>query len=316
VQSPIAVSYSKDGGKTFSSPQLIAGNVLYGQGSRPVVGPDGTIYVFWDGATRLATLDSIWMVKSKDGGVTWSKPIAISQLVDIGPPANTLFRVNSYPAAAAAPNGDLYVTWSSMVSDSTGGHAAALFSKSTDGGTTWSTPQLVFPGRDASNQTAIGYPVTNPDGSTLQAPSTPHRVDTFFSAVAVAPSGRVYLSAYAADIISPWQTCAKSGSPSLSGTSCVTLGPYINNARLDYVVRDLTTGVTQTVTAHPINSRYQFHSFFIGDYTDIAAGSDDIFHALWTDTNNVQTVDWFGGFEFAPGTDVHQQDVVVQNGKF
>jgi hypothetical protein len=316
VQSPIAVSFSSDGGKTFSNPRLIVGNVLYGQGSRPVVGPDGTVYVFWDGATRLATLDSIWMVKSKDGGLTWSKPVAISQLVDISSPANTLFRVNSYPAAAAAPNGDLYVTWSSMVSDSTGGHAAALFSKSTDGGTTWSTPQLVFPGRDASNQTAIGYPATNPDGSTLHAPSTPHRVDTLFSAVAVAPSGRVYLSAYAADIVSPWQTCAKSASPSLSGTSCVTLGPYIHNARLDYVVRDLTTGVTHTVTAHPINSRYQFHNLFIGDYTDIAAGSDDTFHAFWTDANNVQAVDWFGGFEFASGTDVHQQDVVVQNGKF
>ena len=103
VQSPIAVAFSADGGHTFSSPQLIVGNVLYGQGSRPVVGPDGTVYVFWDASTRLATLDSIWVVKSKDGGVTWSKPVAISQLVDLIPVASTAFRVNSYPAAAAAP---------------------------------------------------------------------------------------------------------------------------------------------------------------------------------------------------------------------
>ena len=34
-------------------PKSIAGNVLYSQGSRPVVGPDGTLYVFWDGSTRL-----------------------------------------------------------------------------------------------------------------------------------------------------------------------------------------------------------------------------------------------------------------------
>lgn len=315
VQSPIAVAFSADGGHTFSSPQLIVGNVLYGQGSRPVVGPDGTVYVFWDGSTRLAPLDSIWVVKSKDGGVTWSEPVAISQLVDISPAANTAFRVNSFPAAAAAPNGDLYVTWSSMVGDSTGGHAAAFLSKSVDGGATWSAPVLAFPGVDASNQTAVGYPVTNPDGTTLSAPAA-HRVDTLFSAVAVAPSGRVYLSTYAADVVSPWQTCKVSGSPSLSGTSCKTLGPYINNARLDYIVRDLTTGSTQTVTAHPINTRYQFHALFFGDYTDIAAGSDDNFHAFWTDSNNVQTVDWFGGFEFAPGTNVHQQDVVVKNGNF
>jgi hypothetical protein len=325
VQSPIAVSFSADGGRTFSSPQLIVGNVLYGQGSRPVVGPDGTVYVFWDASTRLATLDSIWVVKSKDGGVTWSKPVAISELVDIIPAANTAFRVNSYPAAAAAPNGDLYVTWSSLLSDSTGGlcpartntgcHSAALLSKSTDGGTTWSAPVLAFPSVDTSTRTAQGYPVTQPDGSTLNAPVA-RRVDTLFSAIAVAPSGRVYLSAYAADLVSPWQTCTTFGSPSLSGTNCHTLGPYINNARLDYIVRDLTTGVTNTVTSHPINTRYQFRGTFFGDYTDIAAGSDDNFHAFWTDSNNVQTVDWFGGFEWAPGTDVHQQDVVVKTSNF
>lgn len=325
VQSPIAVSFSADGGHTFSSPQLIVGNVLYGQGSRPVVGPDGTVYVFWDASTRLATLDSIWVVKSKDGGVTWSKPVAISELVEIIPVANTAFRVNSYPAAAAAPNGDLYVTWSSLTSDSTGGlcpartnsgcHSAALLSKSTDGGATWSAPVPAFPSVDASTRSAQGYPITQPDGTILSAPAA-RRVDTLFSAVAVAPSGRVYLSAYAADLVSPWQTCTTFGSPSLSGTNCQTPGPYINNARLDYIVRDLTTGVTNTVTSHPINTRYQFRGTFFGDYTDIAAGSDDNFHAFWTDSNNVQTVDWFGGFEWAPGTDVHQQDVVVKTDNF
>jgi hypothetical protein len=326
VQSPIAVAFSADG-HTFSSPQLIVGNVLHGQGSRPVVGPDGTVYVFWDGSTRLATPDSIWVVKSKDGGVTWSKPIAISPLVDIIPVANTAFRANSFPAAAAAANGDLYVTWSSLVSNSTGGlcparinlgcHAAALLSKSSDGGATWNTPVLAFPSVDASSRMALGYPVTQPDGSTLNAP-LPRRVDTLFSAVAIAPSGRVFLSAYAADVVSPWQTCAAFASPSLSGTNCKTLGQYINNARLDYVVRDLTTGITDTdtVTAAPINTRYQFRGGFFGDYTDIAAGSDDSFHAFWSDSNNVQAVDWFGGFEWAPGTEVHQQNVVVKTGNF
>ena len=325
VQSPIAAAYSTDGGQTFSTPQLIVGNVLYGQGSRPVVGPDGTVYVFWDGSTRLATLDSIWMVKSTNGGVTWSKPVAISQLVDIIPVADTAFRVNSYPAAAAAPNGDLYVTWSSLMSDSTGGlcpartntgcHATALLSKSTNGGTTWSAPVPAFPSVDASTRTAQGYPVTQPDSSTLNAPAA-RRVDTLFPAVAVAPSGRVYLSAYSADVVSPWQTCTTFGSPSLSGTNCNALGPYINNARLDYIVRDLTTGLTNIVTSHPINTRYQFRGTFFGDYTDIAAGSDNNFHALWTDSNNVQTVDWFGGFQWSPGTNVHQQDVVVKNANF
>lgn len=325
VQSPIAVAVSSDGGQTFSDPQLIVGNVLYGQGSHVTVGPDGTVYVFWDASTRLATHDSIWVVKSSDGGLSWSKPVAISEIVDIIPPANTGFRDNSYPAGDVAPNGDVYVTWSSLLSDTTGGlcpartntgcHATTLFSKSTDGGATWSAPAVAFPSQDSSTRTAVGYPVTQPDGSTLDAP-TPRRVDTFFPALNVSPSGRVYISAYAADVVSPWQSCAAFASPRLSGENCKTLGPFIDNARLDYVVRDLNTNVTKVVTTHPINTRHFFRGGFIGDYTDIAAGSDEVFHALWTDTNNVKTVDWFGGVEWAPGVHVNQQDVVVDSDSF
>src|SRR2546428_3759833 len=40
VQSPIAFAFSKDHGRTFSDPQLVSGNVLYGQGSRVAVAPD------------------------------------------------------------------------------------------------------------------------------------------------------------------------------------------------------------------------------------------------------------------------------------
>lgn len=322
VQSPIDFVYSTDGGNTFSTPQLISGNVLYSQGSRPVVGPDGALYVFWDGSTRLATLDSTWVVKSTDGGVTWSKPLAISQLVDILTPQYTAFRVNSFPAAAAAPSGDLYATWSSMVSDSTGGlcpaftntgcHAAALYSKSIDGGATWTTPALVFPALDASTQTPKGYPA--PDG--LTAPSSPRRVDTFFSSVTITPSGNVYMSAYATVIVSPWQTCATPATPTAVGRiDCLTLGNYIHNARLNYTVTDQMSGMTKPVNTQPINSRYGFGGGFFGDYTDIAVGPDNAFHAVWTDSNNVQTVVWWYGFQFVP-TLVHQQDIVTASGTF
>lgn len=325
VQSPIMFAYSKDGGATFSAPQLIVGNVLYGQGSHPTVGPDGTLYVFWDGSTRLATLDSIWMVKSTDGGVNWSKPVAISTLVDIIPLANTAFRVNSYPSGAVSPDGTLYVNWASMMSDSTGGlcpaqtntgcHSTVLYSKSTNGGSTWSAPARAFPALDAANQTAIGYPVTQPDGSVLAAPAAPRRVDTVFSALSISPSGRVYMSAYAADVVSPWQTCAEGPPPPVGRITCTTLGNYIDNARLDYVVADLSTSVTGIVTTHPINTRNGFGGGFFGDYTDIAAGPDNTFHALWTDSNNQQTVVWFYGAQFVP-TPINQEDIATASGSF
>lgn len=325
VQSPISFVYSKDGGATFSAPQLIAGNVLYSQGSHPTVAPDGTVYVFWDGSTRKATLDSIWVVKSTDGGVTWSQPVAVAQLVDIIPVAHTVFRNNSYPAAAVAADGSVYVSWASLMSDATGGlcpartnagcHATVLYSKSSDSGATWSAPAVAFPTVDAATQVADGYPVTSPDGSQLNAPATLRRVDTLFPAVSTTPSGRVYLAAYAADVISPWQTCAAGPPPPVGRIACDTLGNFIHNARLDYVVRDLTTDMTQIVSTHPINTRNGFGGGFFGDYTDIAAGSDDVFHALWTDSNNEQTIVWFYGTQFVP-TLINQEDIATASGSY
>ena len=318
TQSPIFFAYSIDGGATFSTPQNISANVLYDQGSRPVVGYDGTVYVFWEGSTRLASLDSTYVAKSTDGGVTFSKPVAVSSLQAIIPPSNTSFRVNSFPAADAAPNGDLYVAWSTQLSNSgglcptrtnNGCHTAAVYSKSTDGGATWSGPALIFATLDSSTQTPDGYPAGG-----LNAP-TARRVDTFWPAVAISPSGVVYMSAYAADVISPWQTCASGPAAPVGRITCDTLGGYIHNARLDYYVADLTTSMIQKVSTHPTNTRNGFGGGFIGDYTALAVGSDNTFHAFWTDTNNVQSVVWFYGFEFVP-TPINQEDVVTASGNY
>ena len=330
TQSPIFFARSTNGGASFTNPKAISGNVLYGQGSRPVVGADGSLYVFWDGSTRLASLNSTWVVKSSDGGATFSKPVAISQLTNSALLKNTLFRNNSYPAAAAAPNGDLYATWTTELQnagtpnyagDTTcapwlGGssatcHSAAVYSKSTDGGSTWSAPAPVFA---SATRTAIGYPVTQPNGDTFSAPAA-RPVEQIFPAAAVGPNGRVYISAYSADAVSPWQTCAVGPAPPPGRIACDTLGAYIHNARLNYKVRDLTTSVTQDVNTHPINTRLGFGGGFFGDYTDIAVGSDNVFHALWTDSNDRQTVVWFYGFEFTP-TPINQEDIVTATGSF
>ncbi len=330
VQSPIAFAYSSDGGATFSTPQLIVGNVLYDQGSHIVVGADGTVYVFWLGSTRLATLDSTWMVSSQDGGVTWSTPVAVTTVANILQPFSTVFRVNSYPAADISTDGTLVAAWASEVPNDgstyagvngctyflagsasvrANCHATIVYSESSDGGMTWTTPGPAFPAEDAAMRTAVGYPVTNPDGSVLNAPAN-HRVDMVFPAVAAGPSGQVYISAYAANTVSPWQTCASGPAPPVGRIECDTLGPYIHNGRLDYVARDLTTGVTQTLSTHPINTRNGFGGGFFGDYTDLSIGSDGTVHGVWTDSNNAQTVVWFYGFEFVP-TSINQEDIVI-----
>ena len=96
--------------------------------------------------------------------------------------------------------------------------------------------------------------------------------------------------------------------------NCVYLGRYIHNSRLDYVVRNLGTSTNAVSTQH-INTRYGFGGGFFGDHTDMSAGSDGIFYAFCTDTNNVQNVVWWYGLEFTP-TIIHQQDVVTGSGNF
>jgi hypothetical protein len=331
VQSPIFFAYSTDGGATFSTPQNISGNVLYDQGSRVVVGYDGSLYIFFEGSTRLAALSSTYEVKSTDGGVTFGKPVAVSSLADIVSPRYTVFRVNSFPAADIAANGNLYVAWSSEVPNTnstfagTTGcayflagtasvynncHSASVYSMSSNGGATWSAPAPIFASLNSSNRTAVGYPA--PNGLTAPAP---RRVDTFWPGVAISQSGRVYMSAYAADIVSPWQTCASAPPLPEGRINCLTLDGYVHNARLDYAVADLTTAVSNIVTTQPINTRYQFGGGFIGDYTGLAVGSDNVFHAFWTDTNNVQNVVWWYGLQFVP-TPIHQQDVVTDSGSY
>jgi hypothetical protein len=323
VQSPIFFAYSTDGGQTFSAPQNISGNVLYDQGSRPIVGYDGTVYVIFEGATRLAQFDSTYVVKSTNGGASFGKPVKVAELQDVIPLANTDFRVNSFPAGAAAPNGDLYVAWSTLLNDSDGSlcagrtnngcHSVTVYSQSTDGGASWSTPVPIFPTLDASTQTAAGYPVSQPDGSgDLNAP-TARRVDTLWPGVAVSPSGDVYMSAYGADVVSPWQTCATPDTGAAGRINCLGLGNYINNARLDYYVTKIGSGTEQMVSTNPINTRNGFGGGFIGDYTDLSVGSDGVYHAFWTDSNNKQDVVWFYGFEFTP-TSINQEDVVTASG--
>ena len=72
----------------------------------------------------------------------------------------------------------------------------------------------------------------------------------------------------------------------------------------------MNTATTSNVTTQHINTRYGFGGGFFGDYTDMGAGSDNVSHAFWTDSNNVQNVTWFYGLEFTP-TPIHQQDVVT-----
>lgn len=147
--SVILFSKSLDGGITWAEPIQInkhTGNCLDGDdsigGAVPAVGPNGEIYVTWAGPK------GILFNKSTDQGATWlEEEIQIDPMpggwnLDI----SGIYRANGFPITkcdlSGGPNhGTIYVNWSDQrngVED-----ADIWFSKSTDGGQSWSSPSKV-----------------------------------------------------------------------------------------------------------------------------------------------------------------------------
>lgn len=161
---PVMVSFSRDAGKTWSRPnQLsIAQNIAFGgrQGSVVRTGPNGEVYAMWEDSDLGGAKQVI--ARSGDGGVSWTHAMDIAHFKDIADPIpGANFRTDSFASAAVdQSNGAIYVAWS----DATGGAGRIVVSKSTDQGSTWSTPKPV-------SRAADGY--------------------AFFQGLDVAPNGRV-----------------------------------------------------------------------------------------------------------------------------
>jgi hypothetical protein len=156
------VAVSHDHGRSFTrvshlpvpDPTTPPGN--WGDREFIAVARDGTVYVTWDYGPRFDQVKIICLSggscvfgggdfnaviqKSSDGGATWTMPKPIS-------PGFPLGGVYSAPVVAE-PNGTLDVLyWRHRTNPTTLAVAPAheYFTRSTDGGTTWSTPVAVDP---------------------------------------------------------------------------------------------------------------------------------------------------------------------------
>lgn len=160
----VAFSRSTDGGKSFSPPHLIEGSASFcanslpdrpphstrcdaAIGATPVVEPDGTVAVAFLNSysaifyTKPAIPDRQLVVRSSDGGISWTAPVSIAVVQDIdGYFPHEHYRNLSLPAFASDPQTDrLYIAWSDLAT----GDADILFSASNDHGQTWSAPLRV-----------------------------------------------------------------------------------------------------------------------------------------------------------------------------
>jgi len=146
-ESNILFSKSLDGGETWSEAiriNQIPGNCVDGdsttEGAVPAVGADGTIYVTW------ANQEKLFFDKSTDGGETWLEEdkVIAEQPGGWDIDVEGIQRANGMPVTicdlSEGPHrGDLYVNWV----DDRSGNYDVWFSKSEDGGETWSDPSRI-----------------------------------------------------------------------------------------------------------------------------------------------------------------------------
>ena len=173
---PAYFSKTTDGGKTWSQAQVIidTGNRQQTIGNIIVVGPDGTLYDFTDillppNTPRQGTRSNavLAFVKSTDGGDTWTQPQVIAPFNSLGVinPNNPAQRArvgDGIEEVAVDPrSGQLYVVYESsstfqkQLKQSSGAwDDEIMFTTSTDGGGTWSTPTAIH--------TANGLPTFTP----------------------------------------------------------------------------------------------------------------------------------------------------------
>ncbi len=106
---PILMSYSDDGGLTWSRPQSPAGQTFFGQGGQPLVQPNGTVIVPIYGFDATGA-ESIYSFRSTNGGASWTDVMKIAPLI-YSTGAAQFYRGGSLPSAEIDGSGKVYVAW-------------------------------------------------------------------------------------------------------------------------------------------------------------------------------------------------------------
>ncbi|SOE82111.1 BNR repeat-like domain-containing protein [Caballeronia arationis] len=160
---PTFISKTVNGGQTWSPPKIIVNFVASRRqtiGNQIVVDPrTGTLYNFFDLIQPPfgVSAGKVAFIKSTDQGASWTQPQIIADLRTVGvtdPNTGEPLRTGDIiPEPAIDPStGYLYVVWQD--SRFSGGQFDEIaISKSTDGGSSWSTPSRVntMTGRAAFN---------------------------------------------------------------------------------------------------------------------------------------------------------------------
>jgi len=155
----IFFSRSTDAGASFGDTLLIGPNFVYNNGSdtaaagnfpQPIVGSDGSVYVFWKGYDEVepgTTMNAILMVKSIDGGLTWTDEETVVRTVGHWYYVDGNIEAYNAPAGAAdisggAFDGNVYISYAN-IHDQDSWDFDIQFVRTLDGGQTWSEPIII-----------------------------------------------------------------------------------------------------------------------------------------------------------------------------
>jgi hypothetical protein len=159
---PIAYSYSDDGGRTWSPYAYATPSTYSCQGSQPLFLANGTVaLVYWNFGSTFTAGSAIELVSSTNSGTTFTAPRLITPATEYDVPG---IRQGSFLPSAATDrtNGVLCVAYQTRYQNA----PRIMFTRSSDKGATWTTPKPI-------SDNPINTPVFNPavslspDGQTV-----------------------------------------------------------------------------------------------------------------------------------------------------
>ncbi|MGI9115111.1 MAG: sialidase family protein [Chthoniobacterales bacterium] len=166
---PIMRSYSDDGGSTWSPIASVNGSAN-SQGSQPLYLRNGNCaIVYWNFGSSSSPGEQLEVVSSTDGGVSFGPPHRIAAATEWNEPS---IRSGTFLPSATTDRStsSIYVVYQARLA----GNPRIAFTKSADGGLTWTTPIAI-----SDNPAGLGVfnPAisASPDGRTLSVAFYDHR---------------------------------------------------------------------------------------------------------------------------------------------
>jgi hypothetical protein len=277
----LLVATSRNGGDTWSRVQVagIPGSasgrwaVLSGASGCTIrTASDGTVYVFWLGWNQRLKQNGIYMSTSTNGGATFSPPRRLFQVVHTGvydpvqgrnemdgitgarddlSDAPSVDIANGAPTGAGATD-QIVMTWVDGKDGLNNEHV--MFTTSTDGGQTWTTPLRMV-------EEEIGHPSDR----------------GFYSAPAISPNGEDVYLVYNA-FLEPYKTSAIGPSNDRPLVGVVTHADVAPNGTVAPFT-ELNRGASGDARGSSANA---LTDEFLGDYV-YAVATNDYGAAVWND---------------------------------